>query len=87
MKAIKFKEHNVVFAENQPEYENLPALKFNNKEGDVISCWKLNWKERFRVFFIGKIWNCQLTFNKPYAPTLLTTKKNELFIITKKSNL
>ena len=41
MKPIKFKEQNTTFAENQPEYQQLPAFKNDSLQGEVISCWKL----------------------------------------------
>ena len=69
MKPIKFKEANVTFAENQPEYIPLPAWK--SDDGIVISCWKLNWKERFKLLINGKIWLRILTFNKPLQPQRL----------------
>lgn len=74
----KFKESNITFAENQPEYMPLPALKQSNPEGEVITCWNLSFKERLRVLFKGEIWLCLLTFNKPLTPTFITTKKSEL---------
>jgi len=66
MKPIKFKESNIVFAENQPEYLPLPAYK--NDKGDVISCWQLSFKERIKILFTGKIWFYILTFNHPLQP-------------------
>lgn len=75
MKAKKFKEQNVVYAKNQPEYLQLPALKL--KQGEVISCWELTLKERLKLIFTGKIWACVLTFNKPLQPMCLTINKKE----------
>ena len=40
MKPIKFKGHNVVFAEDQPEYQPLPALKY--ADGDVVKIEVIN---------------------------------------------
>lgn len=68
MKPIKFKGHNVVFAENQPEYLPLPAFK--SEDGIVVTCWQLTWKERLRAFFGGKFYFQQLTFNQPLQPQL-----------------
>lgn len=69
MKPIKFKEANVTFAENQPEYLPLPAWK--GEEGTVISCWQLTWKERLKLLVNGRIWLRMLTFNKPLQPQRL----------------
>jgi len=44
MKPIKFKEQNRIWAKEQPEY--LPLPSHTTEKGEVISCWKLNFKER-----------------------------------------
>lgn len=83
----KFKECNVVFAENQDEYENLPAFKNNTQGGEVITCWNLNFKERLRILYKGELWLNMLTFNKPLTPVYLTTNKNDIFEKKNKSFL
>ena len=83
MKPKKFKGSNTVFAINQDEYENLPALRMESKKGEVIICMGLSLKERIRVMFRGRIWVSFLTFNKPLTPTFLSTKKSDHFKITK----
>jgi len=83
MKPIKFKEQNCTFAESQPEYQPLPALKDEISEGcPVISCWKMSFKERLIVLFTGKLWVNFLTFKKPLQPSYFTVYKWE--IINKK---
>lgn len=78
MKPIKFKEQNIIFAENQPEYLPLPAFKNNSPQGEVISCWQLSWKERLRILWTGKLWVSLLSFNNPPTPSFFTTKKSEV---------
>lgn len=78
MKPIKFQEVNVVFAKDQPEYNQLPAFKVNSPKGEVITCWKLSIRERLKIIFTGKVWLCLLSFNKPLTPSYLTTDKKEL---------
>ena len=80
MKPIKFPEHNVVYAENQPEYIPLPAFKSDTTNGEVISCWKLSFKERIRILFKGELWISMMTFNKPLTPMVPTTKKSDVLI-------
>lgn len=75
MTLIKFPEHNVVFAENQPEYLPLPAYKHNDQEGTIICCWQLTLKERLKLLFTGKLWHSVLTFNNPLQPQLLAVDK------------
>lgn len=68
MKPIEFNEQNIVYAKDQPEYLPLPA--YRSTDGMVISCWALNWRERLRVLFTGRIWFNVLTFNQPLQPQL-----------------
>lgn len=76
MKPIEFKEQNVVFAKDQKEYQPLPALKFD--DGEVLTCWKLSWKELLKVVLTRKIWCAQLTFNHPLQPQFITTDKYDV---------
>lgn len=78
MKPIKFKEANIVFAEDQPEYIPLPAFRSNTPEGQVISCWTLSFRERIKVLFKGKIWLSLMMFGAPLAPSIVTTKKTDV---------
>ncbi len=66
MNPIDFKEVNVVFAKNQPQYLPLPAWK--SDDGEVISCWRLSWIERLKVLVSGRLWLRILTFNQPLQP-------------------
>ena len=78
MKPIEFKEQNTIFAKDQPEYQPLPALKMNTIEGQVISCWKLSFKERMKLLFTGKVWMSLMMFGNPLTPSYLTVNKKEL---------
>ena len=78
MKPIKFKEQNCTYAENQPTYMPLPALKNQSPAGEVISCWRLSLTERIKILFTGRIWLELLSFNKPLSPSSMTTKKSEV---------
>jgi hypothetical protein len=65
MRPIEFPGQNVVFAKDQPQYQPLPALRLPC--GEVITCWGLSWRERWRLLVSGRIYLSQLTF---YAPLL-----------------
>jgi hypothetical protein len=78
MKPVYFKEHNVVFAKDQPEYQPLPALRYDSPKGEVVSCWKLSFTERLKMLFTGKLWVCLLSFNNPLTPSYFTVHKKEL---------
>lgn len=85
MKASNFKGANVTFAEDQKQYNSLPALTFrDDQEGKVITCWKLNFWERLRVLWTGKIWHSQMTFNSPLQPINKTTKRTDFFTYGKR---
>lgn len=79
MKADYFKEHNVVFAKDQPEYTPLPALRIKDEKDTIIICWKLTFWERVRVLFLGRIWSSELNFFNPLTPRYLSTDKKDHF--------
>ena len=81
MKPISFKDQNIVYASNQPEYQPLPALKFDTSEGEVISCWGLSFKERIKVLFSGKVWISLLSFNKELTPSYLSVNRKEMYTL------
>lgn len=83
MKPTKFKESNVTYAENQPEYLPLPAFKNDSPQGEVIICWRLSFRERLRILFTGKLWVSLMTFNKPLTPSFFTTKKSDVLTTVK----
>jgi hypothetical protein len=84
MKPTEFKEQNIVFAKNQPEYLPLPAFK--STDGQVVSCWTLTFRERLRLLFTGRLWSCVSTFNHSLQPQFLTTKKSEVLTTTEESH-
>lgn len=71
-----FDEQNVIFAEDQPEYLPLPALKQEN--GDVITCWHLSDEEIEKIKETKQIFLCVKTFNQPLQPLFLTVEKSEV---------
>ncbi len=80
MKPVKFEESNVVYGEGQEGVEPLPALKFES--GEVVSCWKLSWKELLRLIWKREIWACVQTHNKPLQPMFMTARKEEMLETT-----
>lgn len=59
----------VVFAKDQPQYLQLPALYVNGGTV-VLSRWRLTWKERLIVLFKGDLFLQQKTFGQPLQPQL-----------------
>ncbi len=79
MKLIEFPEQTAIIAKNQPEYLPLPAYKFKDDvNGHIVCCWKLNWQEKIKLLFTGKIWHSILTFNQSLQPQFLSVKKPEM---------
>lgn len=68
MKPKMFKEHNTVFAKDQPQYLQLPAYK--SRDGQVLVGWELSLWERVKLLFTGTVWLRVLTFNGPLQPLL-----------------
>jgi hypothetical protein len=68
MKPIKFKEHNKVYAKNQPQYLQLPVYEDNEQGGRVFHCWQFTLWERIKILFIGKLWISIRNFKQPLQP-------------------
>ena len=79
MKPVEFKHQNVVFAKDQPEYQPLPALIIDSPTGEVVSCWKLSFKERIKVLIFGRVWMSLMSFNKPLTPSYLAVNRKEVY--------
>jgi len=70
MRAIKFPEHTMVIAKDQPEYCQMPAWISEDKKR-LVCCWSLSWGERIKLLFTGKIWHSILFFGEPIQPQRL----------------
>lgn len=70
MTPIDFKNSNVVYAKDQEEYRPLPAYRQDDRDGIVISCWKLTWLERLKLLWTGRLWMMQMTFGRTLQPQL-----------------
>lgn len=81
MKILDFPGRNIVYAEDQPEYLPLPALRLGNAEGEIICCWGLTWRERLRLLLTGRIWHSVFTFHQPLQPQLLTIEKPDAIVL------
>ena len=80
MKPIKFKESNTELGKDQKEYGTLPAYyDSEDKNGIAITCWKLNFFDRMRALFYGKVFIAVWTFNRGFSPIYTTMKKKDLF--------
>lgn len=87
MKPTPFKEQNIIFAKDQPQYIPLPAfIDRNDKRGQVVFCMSLSLKERLKLLFTGKLWCSLLMFRdkngfvNPLTPSYFTVNKKDLII-------
>lgn len=57
MKPIKFKQanKNLLKPDSMTE-EECSSLWVYTDENQCISCWKMNWKQRIKALFFGKVW-------------------------------
>ncbi|MPR36602.1 hypothetical protein [Salmonirosea aquatica] len=79
MKPVEFPEQNQIIAKDQPEYKPLPAHIAQNPQGEIITCWKLSFRERLSLLFSGRLWLSVWTFHRPLQPLFLTTDKWSIF--------
>jgi len=78
MVPIKFKGHNIVFGENQPEFHPLPA--FLDSEGTAVTCWKLEEDEIEHLKNGGGLFIVVHTFNQPLQPIFPTIQNPVAFV-------
>jgi hypothetical protein len=67
MTPIEFKGFTHRIAEDQEEYQTLPAYVDRN---ETISCWRLTLTERLRLLFGGHLWLRQMNQREPLQPQL-----------------
>ena len=76
MNPIEFAEQTTTFAKDQPEYSPLPA-HITADGMEVTSCWRMSWRERFRVLWTGRVYLTLLTFGQPLQPQKIQTTPPE----------
>lgn len=75
MTPIKFEGSNIVFAEDQPQYQDLPAHRDSEDQSKpVVTCWEMTAEERKEFDKTGKIYLTLLTFGKPLEPIKMEVK-------------
>jgi hypothetical protein len=67
--------HEIVLAEDQPEYENMPVVF--TEPGVNLSRWELTTEERDFVAKNGYIYLSIWTFGQPQQPVLIEAKEPE----------
>jgi hypothetical protein len=85
MKAIDFPGANRKIAENQPQYDMLPAWVGevpvdlgNGQTGACVAltcCFELTPEELAEVVKTGRIWHTVLTFGQPLQPQSMSLQK------------
>lgn len=70
MLPVKFPEMTGILARDQKEYLPLPVWQ---DQTQTISQWKLDWRDRFKLLFTGRLWLRQYHFGgdlQPQAPSV-----------------
>ena len=76
MKAVEFKGVNVIFAKDQEQYNNLPAMRMPT--GEVITCWEMEENDLKNITGNGgKIYIEMLTFGQDLQPLRVMTDLSE----------
>ena len=78
MKAIEFKEQNGALSRKDSPLRPIPIFKDPSEKAQVVSCWKLSFKERMRLLLLGKLWVSIITYNNPVQPSLFSTRKEDV---------
>lgn len=82
MRALNFEQSNVNLAENQPEYNTLPAYfgKLGTEENETgfVACFEVNDEDLEKIAAFRKIWYTQLTFGGKFQPMNLFVE-NDIF--------
>lgn len=79
MTPVNFPEANIVLGANQPPYEPLHAHHASDDpHGCVTCCFELTDAEIEELVLTRKLWMRQLTFNRPFQPIALSTRKTTL---------
>lgn len=78
MKPVDFPGSNVVLAQNQDEYEDLPGYIDVDNPHLFVCKWKLSFRERIKMFLKGELWHQVWTFGNPLQPQYLTLKRDEV---------
>lgn len=66
----------IIIAESQDEYENLPAIPL--ADGVILTRWKLDAEDLKLVNETGDVYLLMWTFGNPVMPVLLTTGKPQI---------
>jgi hypothetical protein len=66
---------HVVYAADQPEYNPLPVWR--KPQGEVVSRWRLTWRERIAALLGRPLYVEVLTFQAPLQPIYLTFSEDE----------
>lgn len=81
MTPVKFDGYNAELAKDQPQFQTLPVfIDTTIVEKPMISCWQLSCKERFKLFFTGRLWLSQFTYGNKFQPILPTVNESDVLV-------
>lgn len=66
---LKHKEINLIAEAD--DIKGLPCLRFADREGTVLTAWKLTWRERLALILTGVVWIAQRTYWEEFQPVAI----------------
>lgn len=66
----------VVYAADQPEYQPLPVWR--KPQGEVVSRWRLTWRERVAALLGRDLYVEVLTFGGPLQPIFMAFSERDV---------
>lgn len=75
MKPIKFNECNLTLLGREIEGKRIRNLPAYSDGKLIMSCWKMNFKDRIKAFFFGTIW-LQIRAQDTHPPVAMICDKN-----------
>lgn len=72
-------DYEVKIAENQDEYETLPALPVDDGR-QIVTRWRLSFRERIVALINGNIYLHNYTFRQPLQPVFLEVDEPKLSV-------
>ncbi len=70
------KHDEIIVAENQDEYLNLPSIRLADQS--ILTRWKLTDEEKKIVAETGDVYLIMQTFGKPVTPVMMQVEKPQI---------
>lgn len=78
MRCADFPQAHLFVAEDQPEFETIPAHCDDDKVMTFV--WRLTWRERLSILFYGEVWHQVMTSGRGLQPQSLDVHQPSLYM-------